>query len=80
MFVKLQDAKSATAINIRNFYVITIRRSGAGYSLSVSDLPSHGIYQDLGTFPNLEQAQKAFDHLMRAMEDGTRYWDYWTLI
>ena len=76
MFVKVQESTFASAINIRKFHIITVRRNGNGYVLSAYHVPLKDMesYQDIATFSNESQAQMAFNSLMNAIADGKNYW------
>ena len=84
MFVQLK--KSYCAVNIRNFDSITIKSiSGKDYVISVGKsfetLNEGPISSEihLATFPKLEEAEKAFISIMKAIADGVRHWNYWQL-
>ncbi len=75
MFVEIQDATFASAININRFDAITIRRTSNGYALSAFNLPiEDDPYYDIAVFLNEQQALSAFNSLMTAIENNASYW------
>lgn len=76
MFAKTQDSAFASAINVSKFDVITVRRDGSNYKLSVYNVPLEGMhaYQDIASFPSSQAAITALDSLMHAMANNEPCW------
>ena len=80
MFVKVDKSVKwsiyDSAININNFDIITVRRDGDSYSLSVRCVPYSDAneFHDIATFSSEPQARAAFDNLMEAIANKEHSW------
>ena len=76
MFVKVQDSMFASAININNFDVITVRRHGSEFKISAYKDPfeSEHSYNDIASFASSQQAIQALVRLMEAVARKEPYW------